>query len=165
MLQRTQARNVIACLDGLVCHGTLDGSSVPLTGLATLQFEVRVAASGEVLFREQLPSAIVHVSSVDFRAEGHPQVVVCTADGKIRGYSSVEKLSTVLQAKHDEACLDQVPRNDTLPCIPSNFYQVLAFAAFSLAFAVPAVLLLHRNWPVGTNRVISWTLALLLVVS
>lgn len=76
-----------------------------------MQFEARVAASGEVLFREQLPSAIVHVSSMDFRADGRAQVVVCTADGAIRGYSSTDKLSKVLQAKHDEAYLEQVQYN------------------------------------------------------
>lgn len=79
------------------------------------QFEARVPTSGDVLFREQLPSAIVHVASVDFRGEGRPHVVVCTADGAVRGYSSVDKLSKVLQAKHDEAHLDQV-RHKSCSC-------------------------------------------------
>ena len=73
-----------------------------------MQFEARIPASGDVMFREHLPSPIVHVSSVDLRDEGRPQVVVCTADGTVRGYSSVDKLSEVLQAKHDESHLEQV---------------------------------------------------------
>eukprot|EP00892_Ulva_mutabilis_P010274 jgi/Ulvmu1/7619/UM038_0044.1 len=85
-----------------------NGQGYLISGWNNGKFETRIPATGDVLFREQLATSIVHVASVDFRGEGRPHIVVCTTDGVVRGYSSVDKLSKVLQAKHDEAHLDQV---------------------------------------------------------
>ena len=73
-----------------------------------MQVEARAAAAGDVLFREQLPHAVVYVAHVDLRSDGAAQVVACLASGEVRGYSSAHALSAVLQAHKDVEALEQV---------------------------------------------------------
>jgi hypothetical protein len=73
-----------------------------------MQVEARSRASGEVIFREKLPHAVVHVSFQDFRKDGCKQVIVCLANGEVRGYSSITSLSAVLQVKKNVVAVEQV---------------------------------------------------------
>jgi Ciliary BBSome complex subunit 2, C-terminal len=73
-----------------------------------MQLEARSRASGDVVFREQLSCAVVHVAHQDFRKDGCKQVIACLANGEVRGYSSVASLSAVLQVQKDVVALEQV---------------------------------------------------------
>jgi hypothetical protein len=73
-----------------------------------LQMEVRSAASGEVLFRRQLEHSVVAVASADLRGAGHCQVLVCLANGEVRGYSSEEPPCATVAAQKETEALEQV---------------------------------------------------------
>lgn len=69
--------------------------------------EARSPAAGDVIFREQLPHAVVHVAYEDLRGDGCKQAIACLANGEVRGYSSASSLSAVLQAQKDVLALEQ----------------------------------------------------------
>jgi hypothetical protein len=75
-----------------------------------VQLEVRSSEAGEVLFREQLPKAVVHVAVADFRNNGTDQILVCLANGELRGYIVLDhqSLSRPMQDQHDIKVLEQV---------------------------------------------------------
>lgn len=61
-----------------------------------------------MVFREQLPDAVVHIACEDFRKDGCKQVIACLSNGEVRGYSSGNSLSAVLQVQKDLVSLEQV---------------------------------------------------------
>ena len=77
---------------------------------ANVQLEVRSAETGEVLFRDQLPKPVVDISVADFRNDGTKQVLVCLANGELRGYITVDVagLSKPVQEEHDLKLQEQV---------------------------------------------------------
>jgi hypothetical protein len=98
-----------------------------------MQLEVRATDSGEVLMRDQLPAAVVHVAVADLRGSGpacasggaaedarggrggakqqqQQQLVVCLANGEVRGYVTADlgSASAAMREEHDAKHLDQV---------------------------------------------------------
>jgi hypothetical protein len=103
--------------------------------LSVMQLEVRATDSGEVLMRDQLPAAVVHVAVADLRSSGsaradgggaddahggggaakqeqqqQQQLVVCLANGEVRGYVTADlgNASAATREEHDAKHLDQV---------------------------------------------------------
>jgi hypothetical protein len=88
-------------------HGNCDCR--PLI-IVCVQLEVRSSEGGEVLFRDQLPKAVVHVAAADFRNNGTNQILVCLASGELRGYVvlDAQSLSKPMQDQSDIKILEQV---------------------------------------------------------
>jgi Ciliary BBSome complex subunit 2, C-terminal len=95
-----------------------------------MQLEVRAASGGEVLFRDQLQTAIVDVSVADFRNDGTNQVLVTLANGELCGYITVamNSLSKAMQDEHDYDLLQQVGM------LPGHCLCFMVCLAFSTSY-------------------------------
>lgn len=98
---------------------------------ARVQLEVRGAASGEVLFRDQLHTAVVDVAVADVRGDGGTaQVLAVLASGDVRGYVTVamSSLSRAMQDERDCELLQQarLPRTSPQQPRPAAYPAVLA---------------------------------------
>ena len=73
------------------------------------QLEVRAAATGEVLFRDQLPKAVAHIAVADLRSDSTRQILVCLVTGELRGYVALEAvaMSAPARSAHDMHVLQQ----------------------------------------------------------
>ena len=65
------------------------------------QVEIRKALTGEMLFRESCSASVVAVFEADLRNSGTTDVVVCNAQGGVRGFHPVASLSESIQARHN----------------------------------------------------------------
>ena len=80
-----------------------------LTGWSNGKVDIRVAHTGEVLYRENLKNSIAGIMIADYNMDGKKELIVCTVIGEVFGF----RLET-----HEEH--QQI--------ISSNFEQVSAFS-------------------------------------
>lgn len=66
----------------------LDDDGVPelVTGWSNGKVDARSDRTGEVVFKENLGSAIAGVLDADYRMDGKQQLVVCSVEGEVRGF-------------------------------------------------------------------------------
>ena len=71
-----------------LCGFDLDGDGHPevISGWANGKIEVRSDRSAEVIFKDTLSAPVSAILQSDYRADGHTEVLVCSADGEVRGY-------------------------------------------------------------------------------
>ena len=84
---------------GAITSFDLDGDGVPelVCGWAGGQLEIRRDTSGEVVYRDQLGSAIAGIVASDYRLDGRTHMVCVGVDGHVRGYLPLdEEQRTVL---------------------------------------------------------------------
>jgi Bardet-Biedl syndrome 2 protein len=83
-----KARFEVTALSAFDMDG--DGQPELVVGWSSGLLEVRRAATGEVLFHDQLGSEVAGLAVGDLRQMGSPQLVCVAADGEVRGYCAVE---------------------------------------------------------------------------
>jgi len=66
----------------------LNGDGVPelVTGWSNGKVDARSDRTGEVVFKENLSTAIAGVVDADYRMDGKQQLVVCSMDGEVKGF-------------------------------------------------------------------------------
>jgi len=71
----------------------LDGDGYPevVSGWSNVKLEVRSDRTGEVVFKDNLGTSISELLTADYRCDGHVEVIVCTADGEVRGYLPMDE--------------------------------------------------------------------------
>ena len=71
-----------------VCGFDLDGDGCPevISGWANGKLEVRSDSTAEVVFKDNMGASISAILQSDYRSDGHMELLVCSADGEVRGY-------------------------------------------------------------------------------
>ncbi|XP_057298017.1 Bardet-Biedl syndrome 2 protein-like [Hydractinia symbiolongicarpus] len=66
----------------------LDGDGVPelVTGWSNGKVDARSDRTGEVVFKDNLSTAVSAVLDADYRMDGKDQLVVCSMDGEVKGF-------------------------------------------------------------------------------
>uniref|UniRef100_H2YY39 BBSome complex member BBS2 n=1 Tax=Ciona savignyi TaxID=51511 RepID=H2YY39_CIOSA len=68
----------------------LDGDGVPelITGWSNGKIDVRSNSTGEVMFKDNMTSAVAGIVDADYRLDGKNQLICCSVDGEVRGYQT-----------------------------------------------------------------------------
>ncbi|KAI5699879.1 hypothetical protein M8J75_010430 [Diaphorina citri] len=85
-LWRVKSKNAAQCLMNYDLNA--DGSEELVTGWANGKLDARQVSTGEVIFRDVLPSSVVGLVMGDYRKVGKNQLIVVSEDGEVRGYDS-----------------------------------------------------------------------------
>ncbi|MEW5314625.1 MAG: hypothetical protein WDW38_006104 [Sanguina aurantia] len=82
-----------------IASADLDGDGVPelISGWGNGRMEVRKADTGEVIYRDHLASGVSAILKADYRNDGAEEVVLCGAEGEVRGYLPLDS-STIAMA-------------------------------------------------------------------
>lgn len=85
---RKKQKNIVTALAAF----DLDGDGVPelISGLSNGRIEVRNDTNGELIYRDQFERGVAAVLAADYTGDGKTQIVVCSEDGEVRGYSAAE---------------------------------------------------------------------------
>lgn len=81
---RVKAKHEVTSITGFDLDG--DGEPELISGWANGKFEVRSDQTGEVIFKDQLSGPVSQILQADYRSDGRTEVIVCSADGEVRGY-------------------------------------------------------------------------------
>nr|XP_047128260.1 Bardet-Biedl syndrome 2 protein isoform X2 [Hydra vulgaris] len=105
----------------------LDDDGVPelITGWSNGKVDGRSDRTGEVIFKQNLSSAIAGVLDADYRMDGKNQLIVCSMDGEVKGFVPViENKNPVveLNAQQDVMHLMMQQKNSLLLEV-SNYKQ------------------------------------------
>lgn len=94
---RVKAKHEVTCISGFDLDG--DGQPELLSGWSNGKFEVRSDTTGEVVYKDVLKdgASISGILEADYRGDGRTEVLVCSADGEVRGYLPAgEELATMV---------------------------------------------------------------------
>lgn len=80
----------------------LDGDMQLVTGYQNGELEVRSQKTGDIVHTQQMSTPISKIMYCDYRLEGKPQVVVCTAGGEVKGFSLASEDQAMQMAVGDE---------------------------------------------------------------
>ncbi|XP_063686264.1 Bardet-Biedl syndrome 2 protein homolog isoform X1 [Bolinopsis microptera] len=74
----------------------LNGDGVPelITGWSSGKLDARSSHNGEVVFKDNFGSAVAGIVEGDYRRDGTKQLITCSVDGEVRGYSPANKDSS-----------------------------------------------------------------------
>ena len=81
---RVKAKHDVTSIIGFDLDG--DGEPELISGWSNGKFEVRSDRTGEVIFKDNLGASISSILKADYRSDGRMEVIVCSADGEVRGY-------------------------------------------------------------------------------
>lgn len=83
-LWRIKSKNQAVAL----CSYDLNNDGVPelITGWSNGKIDARSERNGEVIFKDNLPSAIAGIVQGDYRLDGKEELICCSVDGEVRGY-------------------------------------------------------------------------------
>ncbi|KAL1508789.1 hypothetical protein AB1Y20_004884 [Prymnesium parvum] len=81
---RVKAKHDVTSITGFDLDG--DGEPELISGWSNGKVEVRSDRTGEVIFKDNLGSSISAILKADYRSDGRMEVIVCSADGEVRGY-------------------------------------------------------------------------------
>ncbi|XP_078490240.1 BBSome complex member BBS2-like [Ciona intestinalis] len=78
----------------------LDGDGVPelITGWSNGKIDVRSNSTGEVIFKDNLTSAVAGIVDADYRLDGKNQLICCSVDGEVRGYQTNKSRLQIVDA-------------------------------------------------------------------
>nr|CAB3225153.1 Bardet-Biedl syndrome 2 protein homolog [Phallusia mammillata] len=78
----------------------LDGDGVPelITGWSNGKIDARSNATGEIIFKDNMTSAVAGMVDADYRLDGKDQLICCSVDGEVRGYQSDRSRIRVVDA-------------------------------------------------------------------
>ncbi|XP_041460099.1 Bardet-Biedl syndrome 2 protein homolog [Lytechinus variegatus] len=81
---RIKSKNQAVTIDSF----DLDGDGVPelITGWSNGKIDARSDRTGEVVFRDNLSSAIAGIVQGDYRMDGNMELICCSNEGEVRGY-------------------------------------------------------------------------------
>lgn len=68
-----------------------------LTGWSNGKLDIRVAATGEVLYKENYRCSVAGIMVADYNMDGLKELIVCTVDGDVYGYK-LENQQSIQQA-------------------------------------------------------------------
>uniref|UniRef100_A0A7S0L2Q7 Bardet-Biedl syndrome 2 protein homolog n=1 Tax=Coccolithus braarudii TaxID=221442 RepID=A0A7S0L2Q7_9EUKA len=107
---RVKSKYAVTAVHGFDLDG--DGQPEIISGWDNGKFEVRSDRSGEVIFKETLGASVSAILTSDYRCDGHTEVMVCTADGEVRGYLPMgeegESVSTAADGTVEEETLREL---------------------------------------------------------
>ncbi|XP_065051095.1 Bardet-Biedl syndrome 2 protein-like [Rhopilema esculentum] len=90
----------------------LDGDGVPelITGWSNGKVDARNDRTGEVVFKDNLGSAISGIVDADYRLDGKQQLIVCSMEGQVRGYlpADSESKNVVVDINADQDALREL---------------------------------------------------------
>lgn len=81
---RIKSKHQVTALGVFDLNG--DGHHEVVTGWESGRLEVRSDRSGEVLYKDSFRAPIAGILQSDYRSDGRAQLLVCAADGEVRGY-------------------------------------------------------------------------------
>jgi len=130
---RVKSKHQVSAITGF----DLDGDGYPelVSGWMNGKFEVRSDRTGEVVFKDNLGAPISAILQADYRCDGHVEVLVCSADGEVRGYLPMgeETVGEMEGSIEEETLRELQQRKQEWPC--SRKYAHAALAIFASAFA------------------------------
>uniref|UniRef100_A0A7S2S5V3 Bardet-Biedl syndrome 2 protein homolog n=1 Tax=Rhizochromulina marina TaxID=1034831 RepID=A0A7S2S5V3_9STRA len=87
-----------------------DGVPEVVSGWSNGAINVRMADTGEVVFKDKLKAPIAKVLQADYQMDGTQQLLVCSEAGEVRGFLpvSTETGQTLLDEKHDAKTLAEL---------------------------------------------------------
>lgn len=83
-LWRIKSKNLAVCLLGVDVNN--DGQMELLTGWSNGKLDIRIAHTGEVLYRENFKCSIAGIMVADYNMDGKNELMVCTVSGEVFGY-------------------------------------------------------------------------------
>ena len=107
-LWRVKTKNKVAAVESF----DLDKDGVPevITGWANGAFNVRKLENGELIYKDNMGSAVVGIVKADYRLDGKEEVMICSEAGEVRGYlpSAEVELTAMSESGIEKAqALDQ----------------------------------------------------------
>ena len=83
---RVKAKHEVTCITGYDLDG--DGQPELISGWSNGKFEVRSDTTGEVIFKDYMRDghSVSGILRADYRGDGRTEVIVCSAEGEVRGY-------------------------------------------------------------------------------
>ena len=73
----------------------LDDDGVPelVSGWSNGKLEVRLESTGEIVYKDNLGSAVAAVDVADYRMDGKDELIVCSVNGEVKGYLPAERVA------------------------------------------------------------------------
>lgn len=88
-LLRIKSKNQVVCIYSFDVND--DGVLELVTGWSNGKIDVRNIESGEVIFKEKFAHGIAGIMSADYNLDGVDELIVCSVNGEVKGYSPAKK--------------------------------------------------------------------------
>jgi len=147
---RKKQKNKVTALSAF----DLDGDGVPelIAGLSNGRIEVRNDTNGELIYRDQFERGVAAVLTADYTGDGRTQIVVCSEDGEVRGYSAAEAElgNNLMDVQMEEGALQELNlRKQEILAELRNYEKTIESASGNQNAVAPGVI------PVNTHIEVS----------
>ncbi|XP_076802841.1 BBSome complex member BBS2-like [Clavelina lepadiformis] len=93
---RIKSKNQVMAIHSFDLDG--DGVEELVTGWSNGKIDARSNSTGEVIFKDNMTSAVAGMVDADYRLDGKDQLICCSVDGEVRGYQGDQSRRRIVEA-------------------------------------------------------------------
>ncbi|XP_018496842.1 Bardet-Biedl syndrome 2 protein homolog [Galendromus occidentalis] len=139
-LWRIKSKNQPICLVAFDIDG--DGKPELVTGWSNGKVDARSIRTGEVLSKDSFGHSIAGIVIADYVLDGTEQLIVCSVDGEVRGYSptTAEYRQQLMDANYEQETIRELSqKKQALVMELSNYEQAKKLSEMNSAQQVQAI--------------------------